>query len=243
MFFSVQRFGASNPHNDEELLSGQSSATVKIVLIRKEKFDCNWLKAISPEIKLNLESREKIVLEQKPVLIAHHHKIIIYDCLATNYATPNDIQKLRKKCPEPDLVLYCTPLMDQTLANKEQNKIRTDDANTISFYSARYIPDNKQFWSKVLFVLSKGYVANEENQDLEKRISERKEYLEEHVKTCLGTNSFHIKHVVVENDLYPEEHAAPRWNEDLLHAMIECCENEKAKIFEIVFVVNALLYR
>lgn len=194
----------------------QSPLTMHVCLVRKLDSRLQFLKSFFP-----LSSKPKRNLIQSTTVIVGPHKLTIHDCIACEELTWQDIEHLQKKCPEPDLVLFCTPLLNNHKPQDRQ-KIQANDAETISFFSKSII-DKQLFWSKTLFVLSKEQVKDETSKKSTNRITSRIKFLKGRVETssCL---KYQIKHVIV-NDIPELDNDAP-WKKDMLDAIASICGDE-----------------
>lgn len=196
--------------------------TVKVIIIRKLKFDSKWLQAILPRINLSCCKRMQVVKELKLIAVDGHF-IQAYDCIARGdikigtEAYREDIEKLQKKCPNPDLVLFCTPLLNQRLCPADQQKIRKNDSNTINFFSKVW---NKKIWTNTLFVFSRVHVATQDSTTLKKKISRRCDYLKERIQdsTC-ATLMTPLEYCCVDN----RAHEKPTWKANIISNMCRCC--------------------
>lgn len=214
-----------------------SGVIITIIVIRKQTFNSRWLQAISPKINLSCRCRKQVVKELELIRVGSNF-IQIYDCITRddisidNKAYREDIEKLQEKCPNPDLVLFCTPLinqrlyLNQRLYRTDQQKVRNNDINTIDFFSKIC---TKKIWMHALFVLSKEDDTGESSNMLKSKILGRCRLLKERIKaTRCPTSIAPLKYACVENKM----HEKPTWKADIISDMCRCCTDKARPVLQ-----------
>lgn len=211
---------------DSAVLATLTPTILNILLIRPLEFDSQCLKAISPKIELSKTHRKQTIVTIPDISINPYHKIVIHDFITSQGTTWKDIQKLAVS--SNDIVLFCTPLLNNSKSQDKQ-KVQAHDSAAISFLSKSITSGKEQFWSKTLFVLSKGYLKDETSKQLKSKINARLVFLKNRVETAShNIKHYKMKYVIVNDNSFPISHQSNSWKENLIHTMITSCESQKA---------------